>query len=53
MATTAHLWAIGYDDVEQAFRAREELETLAWDSGRAGKYLILDDIAIVVWHPDG
>jgi uncharacterized membrane protein len=53
MAATAHLWAIGYDDMERASRVRDEVAALAWDNGRAGKYLILDDIAVVVRHPDG
>jgi uncharacterized membrane protein len=53
MAATAHLWAIGYDDMERASRVRDELAALAWDKGQAGKYLILDDIAVVVRHPDG
>jgi uncharacterized membrane protein len=53
MATTAHFWAIGYDDMQRASRVRDEVAALAWDNGRAGKYLILDDIAVVVRHPDG
>ena len=26
---------------------------LGWGSGRAGKYLLLEDIAVLVRHPDG
>ena len=53
MTATSHLWAIGYDDVERADQVREEIARLGWDSGKAGKYLILLDLAVVVRHPDG
>ena len=53
MTTGAHLWAIGYDDTERADQVRDEIKNLGWGSGRAGKYLLLDDIAVVVRHPDG
>jgi uncharacterized membrane protein len=53
MTTTAHLWAIGYDDMEKADQVREEIAQLGWGSGQGGKYLILLDIAVVVRHPDG
>ena len=53
MTTAAHLWAIGYDDMERAGQVREEFTRLGWDTGEAGKYLILLDIAVVVRHPDG
>jgi uncharacterized membrane protein len=53
MAATAHLWAVGYDDMERASQVRDELAALAWDNGRAGKYLILDDIVVVVRNLDG
>ena len=49
MTAAAHLWAIGYDDVGRADRVREEIIRLGWDR----PYLILDDIAVVVRHPDG
>jgi uncharacterized membrane protein len=43
------MWAIGYDDMERADQVREEIVRLGW-----GKpYLILEDIAVVVRHPDG
>jgi uncharacterized membrane protein len=44
-----HLWAIGYDDMERANQVREEIISLGWDK----HYLILDDVAVVVRHPDG
>jgi uncharacterized membrane protein len=53
MTKTAHLWAIGYDDVERAEQARKAISNLGWGDGQAGKHLILLDIAVVVRHPDG
>ncbi len=53
MTTTSHLWAIGYDEMERAEQVRDEIARLGWDSGQAGKYLILVDLAVVVRHPDG
>jgi uncharacterized membrane protein len=53
MTTSAHLWAIGYDDVARADQVRDEITELAWGPGNAAKYLILEDIALVERHPDG
>src|SRR5262249_29468483 len=53
MTTTAHLWAIGYDDLERADQVRDEITRLGWGAGQAGKYLILLDSAVVVRNPDG
>ena len=53
MNTEAHLWAIGYDDMGRADQVRDEIATLGWGSGNAGRYLILEDCAVVVRHPDG
>jgi len=53
MPTAAHLWAIGYDGMARADQVRNEIIELGWGAGRAGKYLILEDIAVVVRHPDG
>jgi uncharacterized membrane protein len=53
MTTDTHLWAIGYDDMARADQVRDEITNLGWGSGRAGKYLLLDDIAVVVRHSDG
>jgi uncharacterized membrane protein len=53
MTAAAHLWAIGYADMLRAAQVREEIIELAWGAGMAGKYLILEDIAEVVRHPDG
>jgi uncharacterized membrane protein len=53
MMTGTHLWAIGYDDMARADQVREEIKKLGWGSGRAGKYLDLYDIAVVVRHSDG
>lgn len=53
MTTTAHLWAVGYDDVERADQVRDTITQLGWSAGKAGKDLILLDIAVVVRHPDG
>jgi uncharacterized membrane protein len=53
MSTDAHLWAIAYDDVDGADRARDVISKLAWGPGQAGKFLTLLDIVVVVRHPDG
>jgi len=53
MTTSAHLWAVAYDDMQRAEEVRGEITNLAWDPGRAGKYLFLYDIAVVVRHLDG
>jgi uncharacterized membrane protein len=53
MTTNAHLWAIGYNDMERAEQVQEEITRLGWGSGNAAKYLILLDLAVVVRHPDG
>jgi uncharacterized membrane protein len=53
MTATAHLWAVGYDNMERADQAREEISRLGWGTGKGGKYLILLDLAVVVRHPDG
>jgi len=44
-----HLWAIGYPDMAQADRVKDELIKLGWNK----PYLILSDLAVVVRHPDG
>jgi uncharacterized membrane protein len=49
MTKSAHLWAIGYDDMERAEQVREEFIRLGWHT----HYLDLLDIAVVVRHPDG
>jgi len=53
MMTTSHLWATAYDDIARADEVREEIIQLAWGPGKAMKYLLLDDIAVVVRHPNG
>jgi uncharacterized membrane protein len=53
MTTAAHLWAIGYENTERADQVRDEIAELGWGAGKAGKYLLLEDIAVVVRHPDG
>src|SRR5258707_14738603 len=53
MTTAAHLWAIGYANTERADQVRDEIAELGWGAGKAGKYLLLEDIAVVVRHPDG
>jgi uncharacterized membrane protein len=49
MASSGHLWAIGYDDMERANEVRDKITNLGWDK----HYLILEDVAVVVRHPDG
>jgi uncharacterized membrane protein len=49
MMTGAHLWAIGYDDMNRANQVREEITRLGWTD----HFLILKDVAVVVRHADG
>ena len=42
MATSRHLWAVGYDDVKRASEVREEIVRLGW----AQNYLLLGDVAV-------
>jgi len=53
MAEIGHLWAVGFDDVARAEQVRDIIAGLAWDAGQAAKYIILEDIAVVVRHADG
>jgi uncharacterized membrane protein len=53
MTATAHLWAVGYDDMARAEQVRDEITQLGWGASRAAKYLILLDLVVVVRHPDG
>lgn len=45
----AHLWAIGYEDMDRAGSVKDEIIRLGWDES----YLDLSDVAVVVRHPDG
>jgi uncharacterized membrane protein len=49
MMKSGNLWAVGYENIDRANQIREEIVRLGWDK----HYLILDDIAVVVRHPDG
>ena len=49
MTKSGNLWAIGYDDMGRANQVRDEIVRLGWDK----HYLMLDDVAVVVRHPDG
>src|SRR5205823_8191093 len=49
MTKSGNLWAIGYDDMGRANQVRDEIISLGWHK----HYLILDDAAVVVRHPDG
>lgn len=49
MTSDAHLWAVGYDDVERAEEVRDEIARLGWDT----HYLSLLDLAVVARRPDG
>jgi uncharacterized membrane protein len=49
MKKSANLWAVGYDDMKRAKQVRDEIISLGWDK----HYLMLDDVAVVVRHPDG
>lgn len=49
MTKSKHLWAVAYDDMRRANQVREEIVSLGWVQNR----LILEDVAVVVRHPDG
>jgi len=49
MTNGEHLWAVAYDNMERANQVRGEIVRLGWEE----KYLILDDVAVVVRHLDG
>src|SRR5262245_4418299 len=49
MTRSGNLWAIGYDDMGRGKQVRDEIMRLGWDK----HYLALEDIAVVVRHPDG
>ena len=49
MKKSTHLWAVGYDDTERADQVRAEIVHLGWDTSR----LLLEDVVVVVRHPDG
>ena len=48
MTTGAHLWAIGYDDMERAEQVRAEITRLG-----ERRSLILLDTAVAIRYPDG
>jgi len=49
MTNSEHLWAVAFDDIARAHQVRDEIVRLGWDE----KYLILNDVAVVVRHHDG
>src|SRR5215475_12650196 len=49
MTKSGNLWAVGYDDMGRANQVRDKIITLGWNK----QYLELDDVAVVVRHPDG
>jgi uncharacterized membrane protein len=49
MSEQSHLWAIAYDDVGRADEVCDEIKRLGWDT----HFLLLEDVAVVVRHPDG
>ncbi len=49
MAEFGHLWAVAYDDVEQAERLRKVVTGLGWERHD----LILGDVALVIRHAMG
>jgi uncharacterized membrane protein len=53
MAKTAHLWAVGYENMTRADEVRQTIENLGWGNDHAAKYMILHDLAVVVRLPDG
>jgi uncharacterized membrane protein len=53
MTTTAHLWAVGFDEMSRADEVRDQITNIAWGAGKSGNDLILLDAAVVVRQPDG
>jgi uncharacterized membrane protein len=49
MTKATHLWAIGYEDMTRSEQVRDEITRLGWEQ----HYLLLQDVAVVVRHPDG
>ena len=49
MTTTKHLWAIGFDDMTRADQVRDKIVRIE----RNRNEFILNDVAVVVRHPDG
>jgi len=49
MTNSEHLWAVAFDDIVRAHQVRDEIIRLGWDE----KYLVLNDVAVVVRHHDG
>ena len=49
MNPQGNLWAIAFDDMARAEQVRDEITRLGWSN----HYLILEDVAVVVRHPDG
>jgi uncharacterized membrane protein len=49
MTSTKHLWAVGYDDMARADQVRDDIVRLGWVENT----LLLEDVAVVVRHPDG
>jgi uncharacterized membrane protein len=49
MTKSGNLWAVGYDDMGRANQIRDEIVSLGWHK----HYLLLNDVAVVVRHPDG
>jgi hypothetical protein len=49
MTKSGNLWAVGYDNIGRADQGRDEIINLGWNK----HYLELDDVAVVVRHPDG
>jgi uncharacterized membrane protein len=50
MTKSENLWAVGYNDMERASHVRNEIIRLGWGTTH---YLMLDDLAVIVRHPDG
>jgi uncharacterized membrane protein len=53
MANPSHLWAVGYENIESAQKARDAIARLGWETADAQKYLLLMDIVVVERHADG
>jgi uncharacterized membrane protein len=49
MPISGNLWAVGYDYMDRANHVRDEIISLGWHK----HYLLLNDVAVVVRHPDG
>jgi hypothetical protein len=53
MMTTAHLWAVGYDDMSRADEVRDELVQLALKPATSALFILVDAIRLGCYRRTG